>query len=59
MPEQEGIKTIIQIKRERPGVKVIAMSGGGGWITDLSLLHTAKLLGADHVIRKPLGRKDS
>jgi DNA-binding response OmpR family regulator len=52
MPQQEGIETIIQIKRERPEVKVIAISGGGRESKD-SLLHTAQLFGADTILEKP------
>ncbi len=29
MPEKEGIETIVELKREFPGIKIIAMSGGG------------------------------
>lgn len=50
MPEQEGFETIQAIRRERPSIKVIAMSGafGGGF------LHMAKLLGAHSTLQKPL-----
>jgi DNA-binding response OmpR family regulator len=52
MPEQEGMDTIIQIRRERPGVKVIAISGGGR-IRNIDFLEMAQSLGADEVIAKP------
>ena len=52
MPEQEGIDTIIQIRRERPGIKIIAISGGGR-IRNIDFLTMAHSLGADDVIRKP------
>jgi CheY-like chemotaxis protein len=29
MPEREGIETIVQMRRERPATKIIAISGGG------------------------------
>ena len=31
MPEKEGLETIIEMKRDFPDVKIIAMSGGGQW----------------------------
>jgi DNA-binding response OmpR family regulator len=52
MPEQDGIGVILQMRRERPGVKIIAMSGGGR-IGKSDLLAIAKQLGADSVIQKP------
>jgi CheY-like chemotaxis protein len=52
MPEQEGIDTIIQIRRERPGVKIIAISGGGR-IRNIDFLEMAQSLGADEVLAKP------
>jgi CheY-like chemotaxis protein len=52
MPEQEGIDTIIQIRRERPGVKIIAISGGGR-IRNIDFLEMAQSLGASDVLAKP------
>ena len=52
MPEQEGIATIIQIKRETGPTKVIAISGGGRSGKG-DFLVWAKELGADEVLRKP------
>lgn len=52
MPEQEGIDTIIQIRREHPGIKIIAISGGGR-LRNIDFLEMAHSLGADDVIRKP------
>jgi CheY-like chemotaxis protein len=53
MPEKEGIETIVEIKQRWPGVKVIAVSGGGriGPDTFLDLAHG---LGADITMSKPL-----
>ena len=52
MPEQEGLGTIIQMRREWPEIKIIAISGGlrKG---DLDVLRMATALGADEVIAKP------
>ena len=52
MPEQEGIETIVTIRRERPQVKIIAISGGGK-LGDIDVLRMARMLGADDVIPKP------
>jgi CheY-like chemotaxis protein len=52
MPEQEGIDTIIQIRRERPAIKIIAISGGGR-IRNIDFLEMAQSLGADGVLAKP------
>jgi len=29
MPEKEGLKTIMELKRDFPDVKIIAIAGGG------------------------------
>jgi two-component system, chemotaxis family, chemotaxis protein CheY len=50
MPKMEGIETIQQIKRTRPGTKIIAMSG-----SDELNLDAAKKLGADAALAKPFG----
>jgi DNA-binding response OmpR family regulator len=52
MPEREGIATIVEIKRERPDAKIIAMSGGGR-IGSADFLGMARKLGADDIIPKP------
>jgi CheY-like chemotaxis protein len=52
MPEQDGIETIIQVRRGFPALKIIAISGrahSGG----MDLLRMAKQLGASEVLRKP------
>jgi DNA-binding response OmpR family regulator len=57
MPEQEGIETILAMRRDSPGVKIIAISGGGT-IGDLDVLKMAQILGADDVIAKPFRAHD-
>ncbi len=52
MPVQDGIETIVQIRREWPDAYIVAMSGGariGSW----DGLAVARELGADHAIEKP------
>jgi DNA-binding response OmpR family regulator len=52
MPRKEGLETIIQIRRNYAGVKLIAMSGGGQ-AKNMDFLELAKKLGADAVMPKP------
>jgi CheY-like chemotaxis protein len=52
MPEQEGMETISQIRRLRPEMKIIAMSGGGRRLS-MDFLPLAARLGADRTIEKP------
>ena len=52
MPEQEGLETITSLKKEYPGIKIIAISGGGR-IGPEAYLPAAQELGADKVFSKP------
>jgi DNA-binding NtrC family response regulator len=52
MPEKDGIQTIIELLSHSPGVRIIAMSGGGQ-TKRLDLLGNATLLGAVLTIEKP------
>lgn len=52
MPEQEGMETIGEIRRLRPEIKIIAMSGGGRRLT-MDFLPLATRLGADLTFEKP------
>ena len=52
MPDKEGIETIMEIKKDFPTIKIIAMSGGGKIGPD-SYLVMAKHLGADKALAKP------
>ena len=52
MPGQDGIETIRALRREIPGVKVIAMSGEQLGLS-VDVLHMASLLGAVGILRKP------
>ena len=56
MPEQDGIATIRQMRRERPEIKIIAISGEV--ITgNFDVLAISRKLGADDVIGKPFEAK--
>lgn len=56
MPEKEGIETIIELRRDFPDVKIIAMSGGGRIVTK-DYLHMAKILGVQQTFAKPVSRE--
>jgi len=45
MPEQEGIETIMELRRDFPNAKIIAVSGGGKSMTGTDCLSLAKALG--------------
>lgn len=52
MPEEDGLKVIINIKSIKPDIKIIAISGGGK-AGPVNYLNLAKALGADEVFPKP------
>lgn len=52
MPEKDGMQVITELRRKHPGVRVIAMSGGGHVPRD-QYLKIAKGLGAHAVLEKP------
>ena len=53
MPERDGLETIMEVRRESPGMKIIAMSSGGVLCKADAYLSTASIAGADASIRKP------
>jgi len=56
MPEKEGMETIIEIKRDYPVVKILAVSGGDSQGCDY--LPMTKALGADASLNKPFSNED-
>jgi len=56
MPEKDGLELIIELKRHKPNVKVIAISGGGILHFE-DCLKMAKLFGAEQVMEKPFDLK--
>ncbi len=56
MPEKEGIETILELRRDFPDVKIIAISGGGR-VDPGQYLSIAKSFGAQYTFAKPIERK--
>ena len=57
MPEQEGIETIIALRRQHPDTKVVAMSGGGYQSKFIGALDVAAKLGAHATMQKPFSSR--
>jgi len=57
MPDKEGIETIMEIKKDFPAIKIIAMSGGGKISAD-SYLVMAGHLGANKTLAKPFQQSE-
>ena len=52
MPEKEGLETILELRRDAPELKIIAISGGGRQGI-LGFLEVAERFGADKTLAKP------
>jgi len=50
MPVKDGLETLQELRNQRPGLKIIAISGAPG---GLGVLDMASKLGAQQVVRKP------
>jgi len=57
MPEKEGIETIMELRRDFPDVKIIAISGGGHNDAD-QYLAMAQKLGVQRTFAKPVARAE-
>lgn len=57
MPEKEGLELIFYLRRKNPGLKIVAISGGGRFNYE-GYLTSAKHLGADLSFQKPLVHKE-
>lgn len=56
MPEQEGVETIMQLRRDHPQLPVIAMSGGIS--RSETYLDICRRLGVRGTLAKPFGLKE-
>ena len=52
MPDKDGLEVIMALRRDAPGLKIIAMSGGGRF-SAMESLQMAEPLGAFAALRKP------
>jgi CheY-like chemotaxis protein len=57
MPEKEGIEVVIELRKNNPDLKIIAMSGGGRG-SGTGYLLAAKGLGANKVLAKPFSNEE-
>ncbi len=52
MPDKEGVQVIMELRRKHPGIRIIAMSGGGR-VNAEDYLAIARRLGAAKTLSKP------
>jgi len=57
MPDKDGLAMINDLKQELPGLKIIAVSGGGSYGPD-DYLRQAERLGADFSFTKPFEKAE-
>jgi len=57
MPDKDGLETIAELRSSFPGIKIIAISGGGRRV-DSDFLPAAQAFGADQVLYKPFRPRD-
>jgi CheY-like chemotaxis protein len=57
MPEQEGIETIMALRRRYPTLRIVAISGGGHG-TGINYLELARRVGANRALTKPVGNDE-
>jgi CheY-like chemotaxis protein len=53
MPDVSGLDVIRELKKTQPGIKVLAISGGGRFVSAADCTAQAKEIGADDVLLKP------
>ncbi|MES2643509.1 MAG: response regulator [Myxococcota bacterium] len=58
MPDQDGLETIVHLRREFPEARILACSGGGRLGVADGYLRTAQHLGADAVLSKPFEQEE-
>lgn len=56
MPERDGVEVLMAVKKRRPDLPVVVMSGGGQMLSQ-QMLDMMPLLGAAKVLEKPFRRE--
>jgi CheY-like chemotaxis protein len=56
MPEKEGVEVLMELREQRPALKIIVISGGGPGSAE-GYLGIAKLLGASAALAKPFSNE--
>ena len=57
MPNEDGMGVIINLRKDFPHVKIIAISGGGR-VVNADFLKIAQTLGAMSTLKKPFDKED-
>ena len=57
MPEKDGLEMLREMRKTHPGMKVIAMSGGGQ-LGNMDILRMARSFGAFRVMAKPFNFRE-
>ena len=57
MPDKDGLEVIMELRRDFPEIKIIAISAGGR-IGPSTYLDMANKLGADRLFNKPFNHQD-
>ena len=58
MPNMDGMELIMELRKNYPDVKIIAVSGGDKQLHASTYLTVTKDLGANYVFEKPLSNSD-
>lgn len=53
MPDQDGLESILTLRREFPTAKIMAITGGSDMIGILNFLDVARMLDARRTLQKP------
>ncbi|GMV51158.1 response regulator [Nitrospirales bacterium NOB] len=57
MPDQDGLESILTLRREFPNARIMAITGGSDMIGILNFLDVARMLGARRTLQKPFDMK--